>query len=135
MKVVIDIPYNQYAKICAGDFDTSGYFKLNLRNAFRSGTLLPKGHGRLIDADALQKQAVKVKLEHVAREIEVVTINQIKEAAAIPIIEGDRKCNQCAFYKGVHNVKGHAPCSKMGIPGVLWNDTCNQFREAEEGKG
>lgn len=63
MKVVIDIPYNQYAKICAGDFDTSVYFKLNLRNAFRSGTLLPKGHGRLIDADELKTLSYEVLVD------------------------------------------------------------------------
>lgn len=40
MRIVIDMPYNQYAKICAGDFNTIGYFKLNLRNAFRNGTLI-----------------------------------------------------------------------------------------------
>lgn len=55
MKLVIDVPYDQYAKICAGDFDTTGYFKLNLRNTFRNGTLLPKGHGDLIDRKELTK--------------------------------------------------------------------------------
>lgn len=127
MKIVIDIPEGDYELACKyPDAYIAAHYVKN-------GTPLPKGHGRLIDAEALQKQAIKVKLEHIAREIEVVTINQIKEAAAIPIIEGDRKCNQCAFYKGVHNVQGHAPCSKLSLPGVLWNDTCDQFQAAEEG--
>lgn len=43
-------------------------------------------------------------------------------------------CNQCKYYMGVHNVQGHAPCSKKGIPGVLWNDRCDQFQTAKEGE-
>ncbi len=55
MKIVIDIPKDEYDEICSDKFDTTGYFKLNLSNAFRNCTSLPKGHGRLIDADALKK--------------------------------------------------------------------------------
>lgn len=51
MKVVIDIPKDEYESIISGDFDTDGYFKMNLRDAFRNGTLLPKDHGRLGDLD------------------------------------------------------------------------------------
>lgn len=132
MQIVIDIPEEVYNNMVVKN-EYTDMDVIAVHNALMGAIRIPKGHGRLIDAEALQKQAVKVKLEHVAREIEVVTKNQIKEAAAIPIIEGDRKCNQCAFYKGVHNVQGHAPCSKLRIPGVLWNDTCDQFREAAEG--
>lgn len=53
MRIVIDIPKDAYKEIYNGQFDTGGYFKANLRDAFRHGTPLPKGHGRLIDADAL----------------------------------------------------------------------------------
>lgn len=42
-------------------------------------------------------------------------------------------CNQCKYYMGVRGVKGHAPCSKWGIGGVLWNDSCIQFEELKEG--
>lgn len=53
MQIVIDIPKDEYKEIYNGQFDTGGYFKANLRDAFRHGTPLPKGHGRLIDADVL----------------------------------------------------------------------------------
>lgn len=88
MKIVIDIAKEEYE--CVMITGVIGNFTA-VSNAIFNGRPLPKGHGRLIDADALQKHAIKVKIEHIAREIEVVTINQIKEAAAIPIIEGDRK--------------------------------------------
>lgn len=51
MQIVIDIPKDAYKEIYNGQFDTGGYFKANLRDAFRHGTPLPNGHGRLIDAD------------------------------------------------------------------------------------
>lgn len=52
--MLINIPRDRYEEICSGEFDIDGYFKLNLSNAFRAGIQLPKGHGRLIDADALE---------------------------------------------------------------------------------
>ena len=55
MQIVIDIPKDAYKEIYNGQFDIGGYFKANLRDAFRHGTPLPNGHGRLIDADALIK--------------------------------------------------------------------------------
>ena len=46
MKIVIDIPEEEYAKVKDGRASVS-----MMRDAIRNGTLLPKGHGRLIDAD------------------------------------------------------------------------------------
>ena len=52
MQIVIDIPDRIYkminAKYWLGSIDTDV-----LNKAIRIGTLLPKGHGRLIDADEL----------------------------------------------------------------------------------
>ena len=53
MQIVIDIPEEIYAE-CKRDIyfpDTGG----ELFDAVRNGTPLPKNHGRLIDADALEK--------------------------------------------------------------------------------
>lgn len=58
-EVVIKIPDDEYKKICAGDFDTSGYFKRNLRDAFRNGTPLPKGHGRIVDIGQISKDMIE----------------------------------------------------------------------------
>jgi len=53
MKLIVDIPDSVYENIINGTIETDGYFKANLRECFESGTPLPKGHGRLIDADKL----------------------------------------------------------------------------------
>jgi hypothetical protein len=45
-------------------------------------------------------------------------LKELKEYKSKP------KCNQCKYYEGVHGVKGHAPCKKFGLGGVLWNDMC-----------
>ena len=54
MKIVIDIDEKNYMSC-----QTSGYAKksiyVDLVYAIRKGTILPKGHGRLIDADELRK--------------------------------------------------------------------------------
>lgn len=52
MQIVIDIPKQMYLNakadlLCGGDI---------LVKAIKNGTPLPKGHGRLIDADALYEQ-------------------------------------------------------------------------------
>lgn len=46
MQIVIDIPTEQYNNIVYEDVD-------RLRECIKNGTVLPKNHGRLIDADAL----------------------------------------------------------------------------------
>ena len=48
MKIVIDIPIEHYNHIV---FENNGIDEL--REIIRNGTPLPKGHGRLIDADEL----------------------------------------------------------------------------------
>lgn len=52
MKIVIDIEEERYNQIkrCADNFLVGA-----LERAVKNGTPLPKGHGRLIDADALMK--------------------------------------------------------------------------------
>ena len=52
MQIIIDIPDRIYKR--------QGYLNIIdsdiLRNALKNGTPLPKGHGRLIDADAFGKE-------------------------------------------------------------------------------
>lgn len=54
MKIVIDIPEDAYNYIKANGARIP-YYKLT--NAIKKGTPLPKEHGRLIDADALNFNA------------------------------------------------------------------------------
>ena len=55
MKLVIDIPNSVYENIINGTIETDGYFKANLRECFKNGTPLPKGHGDLIDKSKIHK--------------------------------------------------------------------------------
>lgn len=55
MKLVIEIPNSVYEKIIDGTIETDGYFKANLRECFRHGTPLPKGHGDLVDRNYICK--------------------------------------------------------------------------------
>jgi len=53
MQIVIDIDDNLYTRL----FDNGDEYVADMRRAcvaIRKGTPLPKGHGRLIDADALK---------------------------------------------------------------------------------
>ena len=49
MQIVIDIPDNEYHQICELRLHNRTFYD----DAIRKGTPLPKGHGRLIDADKL----------------------------------------------------------------------------------
>lgn len=55
IELVIKIPEETYIHLCN---DESIGASLLIENAIRSGTSLPKGHGRLIDADALPLQYI-----------------------------------------------------------------------------
>lgn len=53
MQIVIDIPKNTYNRIAEGGAKREFVYKSDLMRAILKGTPLPKGHGRLIDADKL----------------------------------------------------------------------------------
>ena len=49
MQVIIDIPSHIYKTLI--ETGTYGYYKFDSKKAIKNGTPLPKGYGRLIDAD------------------------------------------------------------------------------------
>lgn len=55
MKIVIDIPDEDFTLLCEafGEVELKSTLNLRLQSAVAHGTVLPKGHGRLIDADNL----------------------------------------------------------------------------------
>ena len=55
MKIVIDIDEKTYNALTHTEFDASLVVD-EMRKAIANGTPLPKGHGRLIDADAYVKE-------------------------------------------------------------------------------
>jgi hypothetical protein len=76
MQIVIDIPEQlielaQKELIMGGDMPT-------IANAISNGVVLPNGHGRLVDADALEKKMCD-------REIEVGDDEAIWESSAVSV--------------------------------------------------
>lgn len=54
MKIVIDIDEKNYMSCQTSEYARKSIY-FDLVYAIRNGIILPKGHGRLIDADALDK--------------------------------------------------------------------------------
>lgn len=73
MQIVIDIPDNTYADIQEHKRHT-GFTILDLINAVRYGTALPKEHGRLIDADNLDDVYVAYDCNGILSRIDAPTV-------------------------------------------------------------
>ncbi len=58
MQIVIDIPKEWYRWAKFNDIDNGSMVSKAILDAVANGTPLPKGHGRLIDADAMQKYQI-----------------------------------------------------------------------------
>ena len=83
MQIVIDIPEQMYLNakadiLCGADI---------LVSAIKNGTPLPKGHGRLIDADAVFENADKVLYEN--EYVPCVDVDDFRTAPTI--IEADKE--------------------------------------------
>lgn len=60
MQIVIDIPEEKYNWLCNTEFS----FKSKLNDAIKSGTPLPKGHGRLLDENEIKQMIEDAKVEN-----------------------------------------------------------------------
>ena len=98
MKIVIDITEKEFERVCRTTLSLDG--SMQIYRAIREGTPLPKGHGRLIDADALQKQAIRVELKYLQRELDVITMIQIIDAPTIIEADTTRDCKTCVHSNG-----------------------------------
>ena len=68
MQIVIDIPKRMYEKICD---NTLG---IEIFDAIRNGTPLPKGHGDLIDVDCLREDFKTSKKISFAQRMDISCI-------------------------------------------------------------
>ena len=84
MKIVIDIPEEEYRKVQDGRASVS-----MMRNAIKNGTLLPKGHGKIIDVnDLLDRICLDDTDENREDNVgEIITLEDIDFISAI--IEAD----------------------------------------------
>lgn len=113
MKIVIDIPekiYNRYINYTESyiDFMFIGTEEI-LVKATKNGTPLPKGHGRLIDADAMIN---KLCIDEASEFFGSVTCAEIMDFInnEKPIIEADKEievcvveCKDCEHYYFANN--------------------------------
>lgn len=94
MKIVIDIDDNLYTRLFDNGVDNYDD-AVDMAKAIRKGTHLPKGHGRLIDADSLIK-AIEKKAKRLSN---ADTINGLCGAVALifdepTIIEADNESEE-----------------------------------------
>lgn len=87
MQLVIEISDGLYNNL--GTIKNGSIASKIILDCVRKGQVLPKGHGRLIDADKLKDQIIEVKLENVARDIRVITGCQLEDSSTI--IEADKE--------------------------------------------
>lgn len=64
-------------------------------------------------------------------EEEVEAVKTLAEEQKSP----NEDCNNCKYYEGVHGARGHAPCKKWGIGGVMWNHGCKSFEPYKKSQG
>ena len=88
MKIVIEVPDEFYNKMIYQN-GMSVCEAETVVNAFYRGTPLPKGHGRLIDADALKKARHDIHIEEIHYRHRCVSVENIDEAPTI--IEADKE--------------------------------------------
>lgn len=96
MKIVIDIPDEEYERIQAMDWKNGDRLYPYETIAIHNGTQLPKGHGRLIDADDLVRfishhaYPIRYDCNSIEQGMSITGINQcINESPTI--IEADKE--------------------------------------------
>ena len=85
MKIVIDISEEQYKLVRHGN--KSYTTELELMNAVANGTLLPKGHGRLIDISDIEPMSYTVDGGDYYDDYKAIDWEDIEKAPTI--IEAD----------------------------------------------
>ncbi len=77
MKLIIDVDDNLYTRLFDNGVDNYDDVAADMARAIRKGTVLPKGHGRLIDADELMRDYgnsdIEILLENMDSIIEADT--------------------------------------------------------------
>ena len=89
MQIVIDIDENLYVRL----FDIGVNNVMDMRRAcraIRGGTPLPKGHGRLIDADKLHYVKMLVQNPNNGKHKHIVAVRASEINKAPTIIEADK---------------------------------------------
>ena len=83
MKLIIDIHEKDYQSM------KNGHIPFSVLDVIMKGTPLPKGHGRLIDADVFQKYCFNKNFDKMLSDGGLATINMFLEFQPT-IIEADK---------------------------------------------
>jgi len=87
MKYVIDIPEGMLDELRTCKFPIQDAYRLCA--VIENGTPLPKGHGRLIDSDALKLTQHDIYVESINYRHRCISVENIDEAPTI--IEADKE--------------------------------------------
>lgn len=87
MKIVIDIPEGMLDELHTCKFPIQDAYRLCA--VIENGKVLPKGHGRLIDADALKLTKHDIYVEAINYRHRCISVENIDEAPTI--IEADKE--------------------------------------------
>ena len=104
MQIVIDIPEKVYKSI--QDNDYCGISNADMYNAVKNGIPIPKGHGRLIDANELYGDFIDGTEGYDCQTWNRIEIGDIIEDAPTIIeadTESDHKCHTCKHYTSGEN--------------------------------
>lgn len=119
MKLVIEIDEHEYNKALNGNFNVTAFSEAVRKHS----TPLPKGHGRLIDADMLKTH----KYHDSNRYENAVAVAYIEWAETI--IPADKDCRDCNEWKSCEcGKKGHENGTSKGYS----IGECMHFIEADK---
>ena len=124
MKIVIDIPEEKLGWIKEYPDVYTGW----QNEAIRNGTPLPKGHGRLIDADAITKDFNTFQDSFVINFEPTKGFTKIV-CTAPTIIEADKDCRNCKKWSECEcGEKGHKNGTSIGYS----IGECRDYIEADK---
>ena len=103
MKLIIDIPEEEYNRIKEWEDNVKGYqTSLVLYRAVRNGILLPKGHGRLVDENYVIAELVYRK-NLLADNVTCGQVTEIFNSAAV--IDADKETDNEKIQGNNHTVE------------------------------
>ena len=93
MQILIDIDENLYTRL----FDNGDEYVADMRRAcvsIRKGILLPKGHGRLIDADVFLEMLNNMPVNYEDKWFNWMQKESLRLASVPTIIEADKESEE-----------------------------------------
>lgn len=112
MQIVIKIPEDEYNKICSGNFEVDGYFKMNLKEAFRNAIPI-KALEQVEMLDKIKDEREKIA-EDVANKMDYISSCLNEKNIILGVITGKRETTDslCSICKSEGCVSNGTAISK-----------------------